>query len=400
MRKNINSSSRLLLLVFFSLLGIVILYAIITARTALLNAPDTESEYIAVQLLASPSPTPCNHAWQDGVCLYCGCICEHTQVSSGSMFEAPVCLQCGILLPHHWEKGVCSDCGAYFTFFEEQLPDYVVNGEGLSQADKGTVITRTYPSFCYSENVEFEKNITLYLPAGYDEQGSYPLLLMCVGSGGPSNFFLEGNEKHAYFNTDVINAAPMFDYLIAKGLCEPFVAATIEHRSSLKSYKLDYYPDRIQMAYEIPEYILPWLCDNYALCIKDCSPDSFAVNRDKLAFIGVSYGGYICNTSAFQDNFDIFGSYCAVSGGWATGELMNQAISNSVLPINYFYACDGMEHLDECAPSAKNDYHELEPLSPKLTDGLNGHAGTIQGGDHEISTWLTAMFNFLQICFK
>ena len=394
-----------LAIVCFAVAALLAVYLIFFYGGSETAKTETEDAETAVVSSTAPTPDPVpdldtsSHAWESGVCTICGLACRHEEHVDNGPFHSAICLRCGMPVSHIWENGSCITCGTCFEFVEEQLPDAVVDGTVLQPAERGTVITTSYPSYSFLYGTDFEKNITVYLPAGYDENGSYPLLLMCVGSGSPSYFYLEGYGGHTYFDTDVGNCAAMFDYVIAEGICEPFIAATIEHRNNPYTYYADFELDRRQMSTDIPKYILPWLCENYALCIPDCSAESLEANRDRLSFTGVSYGAYICCTSAFQDNYGLFGRYCAVSGSWAGGDDLKEAAEASDLPLYYFYACDGEPDLDECAPLAKNAYYEFDALSDKLTDGVNGHAGTIQDGTHEIPTWLTAMFNFVRLCF-
>jgi len=388
-----------------------------TEKTA--EAQPTPSPEPTAEPTPEPTPEPvCEHSYEKGVCTLCGDVCAHesfiagycslcgeehdhlTHVQSESPFEAPVCPDCGGHVLHNWVNGVCTVCAQEFEFIEEALPKEIVCGEYASQ--HGTVETFEYDSHYY--NLEGEvtsecvKHLTVYLPYGYDESQPYDLIIMCVGKSGASTIYFDDN--YDYFKiARITGAAEMLDVLIERRLCKPFIGVTIEYRASDYDYGMHYQPDGAQVANELKKDILPLLCEKYSLYPQDASPEELLANREHLAFWGVSYGGYICHRAAVESCFEIFGWYSSVSGGWETGGRMADAIKDSDLPIYYFYSVDGQQGLDECANCSKNDYRIFEQQCPLVTEGVNGHAGTIVKGAHDATTWITAMFNFARLVF-
>lgn len=369
----------------------------------------------------SPTPTPelvCEHSYKDGVCSLCGTVCLHGEyiagicaecglehmhsrhVRSESPFTAAICPECGGHVLHNWVNGVCTVCSQKFEFIEETLPLRIISGSYASE--HGTVETFSYPSHYYNQDgkvtSECEKNMTVYLPYGYDEEKPYDLMIMCVGKSGASTIYFDSSYDY-YGIAEITGAAEMLDVLIQNRLCKPFIGVTIEYRASDYDYGMHYAPDGAQVANELKNDILPLLCEKYSLYPQNAEPEELLANREHLAFWGVSYGGYITHRAALENCFEIFGWYSSVSGGWETGARMAEAIAGSELPIYFFYSVDGQPGKDECANASKNDYLIFEQECPLVTTGINGYAGTVLNGAHDATTWITALFNYARLCF-
>ena len=155
--------------------------------------------------IPSPEPTPCPHlTWEEGACLGCGLLCLHTERKQGTCTlcgdacrhtehdSAAVCTLCGEQGRHNFVYGVCTVCRAKPVFEERDLPAWL----RVPCEEKGTVetvkyTTRDYEMEGYGAIVPgYEKEMSVYLPYGYDPAEKYNLLILLHGLGGSEDYWL------------------------------------------------------------------------------------------------------------------------------------------------------------------------------------------------------------------
>ncbi|MCQ2558335.1 MAG: hypothetical protein MJ135_04350, partial [Oscillospiraceae bacterium] len=222
-------------------------------------------------------------------------------------------------------------------------------------------------------------------------------MLFCVGSNGASTLYF--SDPYTYFDAgEIPGAKNLFDNMIAARLCKPFIAVCIEYRSVSYTDDMAYWQDREQVKQELVQDILPYLIGHYSLYAKSTEREELIRNREHMAFFGSSYGGYICHTAGLMDSFELIGYFGTSSGGWVYNAISSGADASD-LPLYYFYASGGSPYLDEYYNGSTGDYSCFLRRSGKLIDGVNGHSGLIEGGNHKAGTWVTALFNFARLSF-
>ena len=293
---------------------------------------------------------------------------------------------------HSYVSGVCSVCGAKPEFLTDYLPSEFYQ----SCSHSGTVTKHDYDVTSYvNESVKtIHKSFNVYLPYGYDESRPYNVLILVHGGGGDEESWLntvyDSGEYH-------MSGRIILDNMFERGLCEPCIVVTPATESS---YTQGLTAGIIQMRDELREYIMPYIAEHYSTYAADSSIESLVKARDHFGLGGVSNGALFTFEGGMRHNFDLFGSYLALSGDgepWITVGII-QSEEYASLPVNCFFTGAGtMNDWQQNYTEIGFDYF-LERDS-RFIEGENAWRVDVEGG-HEWKVWFTDLYNALPLMFQ
>ncbi|MBQ8159975.1 MAG: hypothetical protein IJ083_04410 [Clostridia bacterium] len=198
----------------------------------------------------------------------------------------------------------------------------------------GTVVKIKYKNDLYEK--PFTNYISVYLPCGYDENGTerYPVIYFLHGNGGDSTTLL-GNEA-------TVNA---FDHMISSGVVRPFILVA-------PSY---YYDQRHKLSdmdifiRELREELMPMIEGQYRTYAETPDEEGFRASRGYRAFCGFSWGSM--NTFAMFDSMLDVGRYFLpfagalrnVEGDPVDLDTLRGAIDREKKDYFLYMACGGEE---------------------------------------------------------
>lgn len=164
-------------------------------------------------------------------------------------------------------------------------PDDMPHLPATDPAVKGTL---TYMS--YNDIVGNVRTMGIYLPAGYDRFGEYPLIFVSHGGGG--------NEVDWFSQGGLAN---IMDNLIADGRTQPAVVVTMNN--------------------SVYDWNFALIDQNVIQCILPLVQKMFAVTNDpkRMAFCGLSMGG-ITTMYTYMHHPERFQYFGCFSAGYAGGE--------------------------------------------------------------------------------
>ncbi len=242
----------------------------------------------------------------------------------------------------------------------------------------GTTGTFTYMARDrFQEDVTYEKTAGIYLPAGYDENSVYDLLILCHGIGGSEKEWgLAGGDSRA---------KNILDNLIDRGEIRPLVVVTPDGRAghtednSSAFYAFDL---------ELREDLLPFLQAHYAVDTTD---------RSRCAMAGLSMGAMQTINLGIGKCLDLFSAFGAFSACPTTSPAaVTAAVLNShaEYPVRVFYSICGLQ--DQIALySADNATMGLMEKTGSFTED-NCIIQHVPGG-HDFGVWHLGLYNFLRL---
>ena len=137
--------------------------------------------------------------------------------------------------------------------------------------------------------------VDVYLPYGYTKDKQYNFVLVLL----PTDKYdkeARHNEFMSYINT--------YDWLIADGKCEPFIAASIDlpNDNNEMGYRF--------LAYNIRNYLLPFISESFSVYADPNDEfEGWMHNRAHSAVYGLGVGAVFAYQSCMYWNIDMFGSY-------------------------------------------------------------------------------------------
>ena len=259
------------------------------------------------------------------------------------------------------------------TAWEDRVPP----GYTAECPEGGTVEPFLYEAHdYYNNNAPYEKKAFVYLPAGYDAEQTYDLLILCHGIGG--------SENEWGLNREDSRVRRIMDQLIARGEIRPFIVVTPNGRAGKTSDHSAFYGfDR-----ELRNDLLPALAERYSVDITD---------RNRCAMAGLSMGGMQTINLGIGKCLDLFSAFGAFSAAptssvaAVTAAVLN---ANRDLPVRVFYSICGTE--DSIAlSSAKAAVDGLDRLTDQL-DESNCFVQYVPGG-HDFGVWYLGFYNFARM---
>lgn len=293
---------------------------------------------------------------------------------------------------HSYVNGVCSVCNAKPEFLTDYLPAEFYQDCSHS----GTVTKHDYDVTSYvNESVKtIHKSFNVYLPYGYDESRPYNVLILVHGGGGDEESWLNTVYDSGEFH---MSGRVILDNMFERGLCEPCIVVTPATESS---YTQGLTAGIIQMRDELREYIMPYIAEHYSTYAADSSIESLVKARDHFGLGGVSNGALFTFEGGMRHNFDLFGSYLALSGDgepWITVGVI-QSDEYADLPVNCFFTGAGtMNDWQQNYTEIGFDY--FVERDSRFTEGKNAWRVDVEGG-HEWKVWFTDLYNALPLMFQ
>lgn len=356
----------------------------------------------------------CEHEWRDGVCAVCGKVCEH-------VWESGVCPKCGMPCPHpqhdpetlicpdcgqkashEYLSGVCTRCGAKPVFITRML-DFPIESK-VTTDEKGTI---EYYHFALKEgeilpgkhdtvSVEDRKmrDVVVYTPYGYDENGRYNVLIVAPGAGHNAHLWMEWTNMVSQVSGRLMGR-DILDRLIAQKEIEPLIVVVVE-------YYLHGKPEEVAVEYgrDLRERVLPFLAQNYATYASVDANGNYIPAPEHYGFLGCSFGSMV-GWQMLPESTDLFGYWSLLSGAFQNDEeifekLMSRNAEDD--PILYLYAGDG-----ELAAAWQTYQNRIEKLSKYclcLEEGVNLSFLAVKKVDHSYSAWDAGLYNSLQVFFQ
>lgn len=191
----------------------------------------------------------------------CGRRCTHQSLDADH-----ICAGCGKEMGHIYRANKCvaDGCAAVSIYEYEKIPqDYLSACSQQGTVEKVEYTTRAYSAEIYrkdkdgkEENLISHKELYVYLPYGYDADKRYNVLYLLHGSGGNAQYWFKET-----------NWTTVFDNMIQKGDCEPFiiVTPTFYYSDVIKDEKLrDSRYDQNYFYHELREVIIPLVEGRYS----------------------------------------------------------------------------------------------------------------------------------------
>ena len=378
----------------------------------------------------SPEPTPCAHpAWENGVCTACGALCPHPAHDA----ETRLCTSCGELIPHNYRNLTCTLCGASAHFADEQIPRWLFRP--CEHAGRVETLRYFVPYLAGDGDTEpYEKQMTVYLPYGYDPAERYDVLVLLHGLGGSEDYWLAQAQDYHYPSGDYVFTANLLDNMMELGLCRKMIVAaptfyrippevTLPEDGGIMLpdedeieiegedieilgedewyYDFGYDWDLPSFTAELRDGILPAIADNYATWAEDCTIEAIGAAREHFAYAGLSMGSMFAYASVLPrclDCFAWFGCFAGSDGNmaWLAGQLNSEPLN--ALPIEMFYNSIGT--FDNFYWQHTAQYRELVEAADNLTEGQNAVMTEFKGLGHTYASWSLGLYNFLPLLFS
>ena len=200
----------------------------------------------------------------------------------------------------------------------------------------GTVVKLKYTTEQYDK--PYKKTLNVYLPYGYDENGTerYPVLYFFHGRGcNPDTLIGNPQTKNA------------IDHMISSGLVRPFILVSPTYYYDMRRQLVDY--DRFVP--EMREEIMPLVEGTYRTFAETPDEAGFRASREQRAISGFSMGSFTTWT-LFGSMLDVSatflpfsGAFSLIEGGETTLDSIRQTIDAVDGDYFIYMACGGEEDL-------------------------------------------------------
>ncbi|MCR5623776.1 MAG: Ig-like domain-containing protein [Lachnospiraceae bacterium] len=236
------------------------------------------------------------------------------------------------------------------------------------EASSVNIETVTY----HSDVVGADREIYVYLPPDYDENGNYPVIYMIHGIGARANQWKS------------MNVGKIFNALITAGEVKPFVAVMPDVIPKDGLGKTSFAPQNIDaftiFEEEFTKDLEPFILDKYAVSDK---PEDTGV-------CGLSMGGMEALRLGFKikNHFNYIGSFSAAP----TLETRYLNVAHWEFAPKIVLVCSG----DNDTTVGDNPYNYHMKLTQNEVEHLWYY---YPGGTHSGDVWLNGATNFVQLCF-
>ena len=268
---------------------------------------------------------------------------------------------------------------------------------------RGTVREEDYPTRDMVSDVpdRINKDVTVYLPYGYDPEEQYDVLILLHCAWADHRFWLGQERNYGSEEAPVPVSVPnLLDRMIEEGYCRPLIVVSpciylYDRQPSNAGNGYDYE----QFEQEIGTDFLPWIAENYATYAADGSPEALRAAREHFGVLGASFGAYAEYFCVIGENFDLLAWYCFCGGGeiepWHLAERWAEN-GTAELPLRMLYICEG-EFDDRYGPEIS--YHNLLTFGGAFNEE-NVKFTLVQGWGHEDHSYLVGLYNSLQMFFR
>ena len=268
---------------------------------------------------------------------------------------------------------------------------------------RGTVREEDYPTRDMVSDVpdRINKDVTVYLPYGYDPEEQYDVLILLHCAWADHRFWLGQERNYGSEEAPVPVSVPnLLDRMIEEGYCRPLIVVSpciylYDRQPSNAGNGYDYE----QFEQEIGTDFLPWIAENYGTYAADGSPEALRAAREHFGVLGASFGAYAEYFCVIGENFDLLAWYCFCGGGeiepWHLAERWTEN-GTAELPLRMLYICEG-EFDDRYGPEIS--YHNLMTFGGPFNEE-NVKFTLVQGWGHEDHSYLVGLYNSLQMFFR
>lgn len=286
-----------------------------------------------------------------------------------------------------------------------ELVTYEISEDIFAPAtEQGTVVTVEYETrdYRYQEDEPVIKQLSVYLPYGYNAAKKYDVLFLMHVSGANHNYWF--NTDMYYASRDkgyiLVNVKNMVDNMIERGQCAPCILVSTDgflydSQRAVHDTSTAY----SQFSHELGNDIMPYVVENFATYAEGSSREEIAAAREHFGFMGASYGAYMGYISVMPDNYDLIASY-GISGA---SRMDYYGIYNTWerrgtqdLPMKYLYIGTGA--LDDRA-GPEGSYFEFMRQTDKFSED-NLHFSLYTNTAHEPREWINSLYNCLQLFFR
>ena len=268
---------------------------------------------------------------------------------------------------------------------------------------RGTVLEEDYPTRDMVSDVpdRINKDVTVYLPYGYDPEEQYDVLILLHCAWADHRFWLGQERNYGSEEAPIPVSVPnLLDRMIEEGYCRPLIVVSpciylYDRQPSNAGNGYDYE----QFEQEIGTDFLPWIAENYGTYAADGSPEALRAAREHFGVLGASFGAYAEYFCVIGENFDLLAWYCFCGGGeiepWHLAERWTEN-GTAELPLRMLYICEG-EFDDRYGPEIS--YHNLLTFGGAFNEE-NVKFTLVQGWGHEDHSYLVGLYNSLQMFFR
>ena len=289
---------------------------------------------------------------------------------------------------------------------DPQLTDTIIDSAFFEPAtEQGRIETAVYltKDYAYHQGYDIEKNIEVYLPYGYPEAGPYNVLFLLHPRCLDETYWF-GSDKGYRLDDgsyQIVRLQDMLDNLIQRGLCEPMIVVSVDgypdYQTQINHITNAVYP---QMVKEFRRDLLPYVAEHYATYAAGSDEASLIAARRHVGVLGCSFGAYLAETSIMVPNLDMASWYTLCGGGTVTQQYISGDWSRfpaEQYPVDLLYFVEG--EWDDIGP-VRDSFEALCYWSERFTRDENLRFLTAIGSAHEERSWLTAIFDSVQIFFR
>lgn len=190
-------------------------------------------------------------------------------------------------------------------------------------------------------------NMNIYTPYNYNINTKYNIIILLVDS-----YIIEENREQV---------KNLYDWIISKNLCKPFILAEIPipKKTDEASYRL--------FGYNIRNYYLPYISDNYSVYAHKGTLDEWIEGREYTGVIGIKNGSSFAYRSCMIWNRDIFGSYYFGD----PGERLNAKSISNYINSDELYEINTLNIDDYTGSYTLNNSNNMYKIFKKRCKTLN-----------------------------
>lgn len=273
-------------------------------------------------------------------------------------------------------------------------PPDAPTSDGLTDADRGKVLSITYPSHDYvsGDTTIYQKPAWVYLPAGYnaaDKETKYPLLILMHGYQQNQNTWGlsdkgTGGKIKGYMDRGMFS-----------GEVKKFVLVVVNGVAS-KAYATGSGTDIAgfnAFGGELRNDLIPFMRANF----------NIAEGRENVAMAGLSMGGMQTLNIGLGDTLDLISYFGAFSFPVpAAAELERKMKANGFesYDVKYLYTICGDQDFIIKWDAYEKGIKDLSAGFDKVELGKNFSYERFEGGTHDFPVWYRGFKNFIPLIFK
>ena len=344
----------------------------------------------------------------------------------------------GTYEPHNFVDGKCTMCDETTIFSQDTVAkDAIVTEECDRQGrvEEIKYTTDAYPDWQYAADGIVTKTAWVYTPYGYDPADTstkYNVLILMHGKGLNEGYWF---AKGTYADPSQANTylsggngtANLLDTMMKNGDAEKTIVVTptvylpgedgTTANDNSEAGDANMAAGRAGFGDELINDLMPCIAKNYNTyaeitdgMTEDEVRAELAANRAHQAYAGLSMGSVVSYTTIWSSCLDYFAYIGSYSGGVTEAEIPDllDAVSNYAgCKIGYWYACLGTSETQSTYYGDPfGTYRALLENFPGLQSGDDLSAGDncqymlCNGTAHNYQTWITALYNCMQVFFR